>query len=201
MEHYLWPERATDALRVRLSEALRLLADLARSGIGGGKEVTTAEVDAWRQRIALKVAEIQALIESSKFEPHDLDIGALEGKTADAQIVLVLLTLARHQRDPGLSEEIRARAREIDRAVAKTLEALASRAARIPGSPTPDLDAALAALEGSVADLPEIRAGASAVDDAPLGLYRSLAATIKQLSSEPLTSARASGAARKETSR
>ena len=201
MEHYLWPERATDALRVRLSEALRLLADLARSGIGGGKEVTTAEVDAWRQRIALKVAEIQALIESSKFEPHDLDIGALEGKTADAQIVLVLLTLARHQRDPGLSEEIRARAREIDRAVAKTLEALASRAARIPGSPTPDLDAARAALEGSVADLPEIRAGASAVDDAPLGLYRSLAATIKQLSSEPLTSARASGAARKETSR
>ena len=202
VEHYLWPERATDALRVRLSEALRLLADLARSGIGGGKEVTTTEVDAWRRRIALKVAEIQALIESSKFEPHDLDIAALERKTADAQIVLVLLlTLARHQRDPGLSEAMRARTREIDGAAAKTLEALASRAARIPGSTTPDLDAALAAMERSVADLPEIRAGASAVDDAPLGLYRSLAATIKQLSSEPLASARASGAARKETSR
>jgi hypothetical protein len=77
---------------------------------------------------------------------------------------------------------MRARTREIDGAVATALEALASRAARIPGSTTPDLDAALAA----------IRAGASAVDDAPLDLYRSLAATIKQLSSEPLASARAS---------
>jgi len=94
VEHYLWPERATDALRVRLSDVLRLL-------------------DAWRRRISLNVAEVQALIESSKFEPRDLDIGALERKTADAQIVLVLiLTLARHRRDPGLSEEIRARARE-----------------------------------------------------------------------------------------
>ena len=74
----------------------------------------------------------------------------------------------------------------------KTLEVLASRAASIPGSATPDLDGALAALEGSVAGLPEIRAGSTAIDDPPLGLYRSLAATIKQLSSEPLTPARAS---------
>jgi hypothetical protein len=118
---------------VRLSDVLRLLADLARVGTGDEKEVTAAEVDAWRRRISLNVAEVQALIESSKFEPRDLDIGALERKTADAQIVLVLLlTLARHRRDPGLSEEIRARAREIDGAVAQILEALASRVARIP---------------------------------------------------------------------
>ena len=193
MEHYLWPERAADALRVRLSEALRLLADLARAGTDGGKEVTAAEVDAWRRRISLTVAEVQALIESSKFEPHGLDIGVLQRKTADAQIVLVLLlTLARHQRDPGLSEAMRARTRQIDSAVAKTLEALAARATRIPGSTAPDLDGALATLERSVAGLRQIRADASAIDDAPLDLYRSLAATIKQLSSEPLAPARAS---------
>ena len=32
VEHLLWPVRAQDALRVRLAEMLRLLADLARSG-------------------------------------------------------------------------------------------------------------------------------------------------------------------------
>ena len=32
VEHLLWPVRARDALRARLAEMLRLLADLARSG-------------------------------------------------------------------------------------------------------------------------------------------------------------------------
>jgi multidrug resistance protein MdtO len=191
VEHYLWPERAIDALRARLSEALRLLADLARAGTGDGKELTSADVDSWRRRISLKVAEVQAHIESSKFEPHELDVGALEKKTADAQIVFVLLlTLARHQR--GLSEAIRTRAREIDDAVAKTLESLAARAARGLGSPAPDLQSALAALERSVAGVSEIHAGASATDDAPIGLYRSLAATLMRLSPEPLAPPRAS---------
>ena len=195
VEHYLWPERAVDALRTRLSEALRLLADLARWRAGGGTGVpaTAAEVDARRRQISLKVAEVQALIESSKFEPNDLDIDALERKTADAQIVLVLLlTLARHQSDSGRPEEIRARVREIDGAVAKSLEALASRAAGISGSPASDLDGALAALERSVAGVPGVDASASNPDDAPLGLYRSLIATIKRLSSEPLAAARSS---------
>jgi uncharacterized membrane protein YccC len=195
VEHFLWPERARDALRARLAQALRLLADLARGGTQDGRDLTATDVDAWRRRISQAVAEVQELIESSKFEPHDLDLGALEKKTADAQIVFVLLlTLARHRRDPGLSDVMRARALEIDDAVAKTLEALAARVSQGFVTRTPELEVALAALERSLAGLPGASSGAAISDDASgrLGLYRSLVTTLTRLSPEPLAPAQAS---------
>jgi multidrug resistance protein MdtO len=192
VEHYLWPERAESALRARLSEALRLLADLARTATGAGPGATSTDVDSWRRRISLKVAEVQALIESTKFERHELDIAALERKTADAQIVFVLLlTLARRRRHPRLPEAIRTRAQELDGAVARTLETLATRAAPGSGTATADLQSALAALERSVADGSPIQTGASTVDDIPLGLYPALSAALRRLAAEPLTPARA----------
>ena len=191
VEHYLWPERARDALRARLSETLRLLADLARAATGGGQAV--AAVDAWRGRIAMKVAEVQALIESTKFERHEPDIAALERKTTDAQIVLVLLlTLARRRRDSGLPDVIPVQAREIGGAVAKTLEALAARAAGDITAAAADLHHALAALERSVSDPAPIHTCATLTDDPSLGLYRSLAAALRRLSPERLAPAQAS---------
>ena len=58
VEHLLWPVRARDALRARLAEMLRLLADLARSTNeqlrhSGGD--STDDVDSWRRRISQKV--------------------------------------------------------------------------------------------------------------------------------------------------
>jgi multidrug resistance protein MdtO len=193
VEHYLWPERARDSLRVRLAEALHLLADLARAGTGVGTAVTAADVDSWRRRISLKLAEVQELIESSKFEPHDLDVGALEQKTADAQIVFVLLlSLARHRREPALSGALPAAALEVDNAVATTLEALAARVTRGFDSLAPDLQRALEALERSVLQVPS--AGAANTEDASgaLGLYRSLVTTLKRLTPEPMAAAPAS---------
>lgn len=188
VEHYLWPERARDALRARLSETLRLLADLARAAASGGQAV--ADVDAWRGRISLKVAEVQALIESTKFERHEPGIAALERKTTDAQIVLVLLlTLARRRRDSGLPDVIRLQAREIDGAVAQTLEALAARAAGDITGAAADLHNALAALERSVSDSAPINTGATITGDTSLGLYRSLAAALRRLLPEPLAPA------------
>ena len=129
VEHYLWPERATDALRARLSEALRLLADLARAGTDGGTERDG------RGRGLLAAADLPeggggAGRSSSRrsSRPTTSTLDALQKRTADAQIVFVLLlTLARHRRDPGLPGAAEARALEVDGAVAKTLEAMAAR--------------------------------------------------------------------------
>jgi hypothetical protein len=174
---------------------LRLLAGLAQAGTRDARDVTAADTDTWRQRITQVVAEVQGLIESSKFEPHDLDLDVLEKKTADAQIVFVLLlTLARHRRDPDLSEVMRGRALEIDGAVAKTLEALAARVSQGPRMRTPELEVALAALQRSLAKLPGASADAATTDDpsGPVGLYRSLVTTLTRLSPEPLATAQAS---------
>jgi hypothetical protein len=156
--------------------------------------MTAADVDVWRRRISLTVAEVQALIESSKFEPHDLDIRALERKTADAQIVLVLLlTLARHQRDPGQSKALRARAREIDDAVAKTLEGLAARVTGGVEPAAPDLEGPLQALDRAIAARGDVPGGASITADrpGPLALYRTLVAAVERLAAEPETPAHA----------
>jgi multidrug resistance protein MdtO len=193
VEHYLWPERASEALRARLSEALRLLAELARAATNGAAQATSTDLDSWRLRISLKVAEVQALIESTKFERQELDVAALAKKTADAQIVFVLLlTLARRRRDPGLPDVIRVQAREIDSAVAKTLETLAARAAGDITAAAGDLHDALTALERSVSGGAPAYAGASITDNPSLGLYRSLVAALRRLSPEPLASAPAS---------
>jgi multidrug resistance protein MdtO len=192
VEHYLWPERAMDALRARLSETLRLLADLARSG-RSDRSLTSVEVDSWRQRISLKVAEAQGLIESSKFESHELDLDVVQRRTADAQVVFVLLlALARLRRDPGLPEPAQAAALGVDDAVAKTLEAMAARVSHGRELPTPDLQDALDALERSSVALPA-RAGAAIADEAsgPLGLYRSLVATLIPLTPAPSRSSAA----------
>jgi len=192
VEHYLWPERAQSALRARLAEALRMLANLARTAMAAGSQVTSADVDSWRRRISLKLAEVQALIESTKFERHELDIASLERKTADAQVVFVLLlTLARQRSQSPASEPIRTRAQEIDGAVAKTLETLATRAELGGGPATADLQGALAALERSVADESPVQTGARIADDSQMGLYPTLAIAVRRLAAEPLAPARA----------
>jgi len=146
VEHALWPVRAADVLRARFAEMLRLLAGLARAGDG---HHTAVDVDAWRRRISQKVEEIQALIESSKFEAGAEGLDALQKATGQAQIVfLLLLPAARHRRV------------EANGAVAETLDAAA---ARVVGDQKPaELD-----LEGAVAALARLSALRSAVAPAP----------------------------------
>src|SRR5215472_4255383 len=85
VEHVLWPVRAQDALRARLTEFLHLLAELARTGTSRATPtVTSNDVDAWRRRISLKVADVQGLIESSKFEVGDVNPSAIQKLTGDA---------------------------------------------------------------------------------------------------------------------
>src|SRR5262249_21342875 len=153
VEHYLWPERAKDALRARLSEALRLLAELARARTKEGRDLTTADVDSWRRRISLKLEEVRGLIESSKFEHDARDIDALQKIPGAAQIAFVLLlSRARHPPHAATSAAVQARTIEADRAVAETLEAMAIRVTQ-SASATPDLRGALDSLVATLRPL------------------------------------------------
>ena len=130
VEHLLWPVRARDALRARLTEMLRLLADLARSATTREKRLqssildhqssadvsmATNDVDSWRRRISQKVEEIQGHIESSKFESGDFRISEIQKITGDAQIVFILmLSLARQRYELGHMDMVRAATFDVD---------------------------------------------------------------------------------------
>src|SRR5262249_24460976 len=130
IEHVLWPVRAQDALRARLAEALRGLADLARVRTSQPTSAeTAAAVAAWGRRISQKMEEIQTLIESCKFDQSEFDLDILQARTGHAQIVFALpLALARRVPTLGVARTAQARVLELDIAIATALETLATRA-------------------------------------------------------------------------
>jgi multidrug resistance protein MdtO len=189
VEHFLWPVRAQDALRARVTEILRLLANLARSGTSDKPLTVIAdEVDSWRRRISQKVEDIQGLIESSKFESSDLRIDAIQKCTGDGQLIFVLLlSLARHSRDTArLPDGMRAAAVNVDNAVATALEALANHVSGDFGPTMPKLDDPLNTFERSLAGTDALDSETAAHLAERLALYRTLIAAINQLSFEPM---------------
>ena len=188
VENRLWPVRARDALRARLAEVLRLLAELARSKTRADENPTVLvnDVDSWRRRISQKVEEAQGLIESSKFEAGDLDVDEIQKRIGDGQLVFVLLlSLARQSRDtPRLPDAMRAAAVNIDNAVATALEALAN---HVSGGSEPavlELEGPLNAFERTVAGTVALDNEGDAHFRGRLALYRALSAAIERLSSE-----------------
>ena len=199
VEHVLWPVSARDALRARLTEMLRLLADLARSATTREKRLqssildhqssaavsmATNDVDSWRRRISQKVEEIQGHIESSKFEPDDFRISEIQQITGDAQIVFILmLSLARQRYELGHMDMVRAATFDVDNSMATALEALATRGAPNSQSAVLQLDDRLNSLERSTTDPDALDQEAAAHFAARLALYRALVAAISRLSS------------------
>ena len=188
VENLLWPVRARDALRARLAEVLRLLAELARSKTRADENPTVLvnDVDSWRRRISQKVEEAQGLIESSKFEAGDLDVDEIQKRIDDGQLVFVLLlSLARQSRDtPRLPDAMRAAAVNVDNAVATALEALAN---HVSGGSEPavlELEGPLNAFERTVAGTVALDNEGDAHFRGRLALYRALSAAIERLSSE-----------------
>ena len=188
VENLLWPVRARDALRARLAEVLRLLAELARSKTRADENPTVLvnDVDSWRRRISQKVEEAQGLIESSKFEAGDLDVDGIQKRIGDGQLVFVLLlSLARQSRDtPRLPDAMRAAAVNVDNAVATALEALAN---HVSGGSEPavlELEGPLNAFERTVAGTVALDNEGDAHFRGRLALYRALSAAIERLSSE-----------------
>ena len=185
VEHVLWPVRARDALRARLAEMLRLLADLARSGTRSAiPAAIDADVDSWRRRISQKVQEIQTLIESSKFESGALELDEIQKRTGDAQIVFVLLlSLARQSRDFAPSNVVRTAEVALDSVIATALEALSKHTAGGSEPPVPALEDALNAFERSMIGTDALDKEAATHFAGRLALYRTLVAAINRLSS------------------
>jgi len=185
VEHVLRPVSARDPLRARLTEMLRLLADLARSGTTDkAPTMIVNEVDSWRRRISQKVEEIQGHIESSKFEPDDFRVSEIQQITGDAQIVFILMLSLAHQRyELGHMDMVRAVTLDVDNSIATALEALATRGAPNSQSAVLQLDDRLNSLERSTTDPDALDQEAAAYFAARLPLYRAVVAAINRLSS------------------
>jgi multidrug resistance protein MdtO len=189
VEHLLWPVRAQDALRARLTELLRLLANLARSGTSDKPPAVIAEdVDSWRRRISQKVEDIQGLIESSKFEFGELQVDAIQKCTGEGQlIILLLLSLARESRaTPGLPDAMRTTAVELDKSVATALEELANHVSGGSVGTMPELSGSLNVFERTLAGMDARNKEAAAHLAGRLALYRTLVAAINRLSLDSL---------------
>jgi hypothetical protein len=196
VEHLLWPVRARDALRERLAEVLRLLAELARSRTSDKAPTLIADdVDSWRHRISQKVGDVQGLIESSKFEAGDLDVNEIQKRTGDGQLVFVLLlSLARDT--TRLPDTMRAAAFDLDTAVATTLEATATRLIGGSQLAEPDLDGSLDRFEHSMTSTDALDKETAFHFAGRLALYRTLVAAVKQVSSKSMHTAQDSDEAR-----
>ena len=153
VEHVLWPVRATEALRLRVAELLHLLAELAHTGVN--RETQTAsskDAGGWRQRVSLKVQEIQRLIESSKFEPGAARLSEIEKHSGDAQMIFILLlALARQRHDPTEPEGVRAATIDSDDAATTALLALEAQISTGSQPALPHLEGMVDALERSTA--------------------------------------------------
>jgi multidrug resistance protein MdtO len=193
VEHFLWPVRARDALRARLAEVLRSLAELARWRTSDKPPTVIAdEIDSRRRRISQKVQEVQGLIESSKFESGDLQVDAIQKCTGDGQLIFVLLlSLARQALDTiRMPAAMRAAAVDLDSAVATVLEATATRLVRGSHTAVPDLDDSLLCFESSVAaDTDGLDKETATHFAARLALYRALIGAVKQISSKSMRTA------------
>jgi multidrug resistance protein MdtO len=188
VEQLLWPVRAQDALRARLAEMLRLLAELARSRTTAKTTtVIVDEVDSWRRRISQKVEDMQGLIESSKFESGDLQVDAIQKCTGDGQLIFVLLlSLARQGQDIAEPSVFRTAEVDLDRKIATALQALAMRTTGGAELTVPKLDDALTAFERTITATEKRDEEATTQFAGRLALYRTLVAAIKRLSLETL---------------
>jgi hypothetical protein len=140
-------------------------------------------VDAWRRRISLKVADVQGLIEVSKFESGDFNLREIQQRTGDAQMIFILLlALARQGRDVTEPHGVRTAVVELDSAIATALEAVETRAADGSAPAVSELEETLQAFEHAMTGTEALEKEGTAHLAGRLALYRTLVATIKRLS-------------------
>jgi multidrug resistance protein MdtO len=183
VEHVLWPVRATDRMREGLARVLGSLADLARSRAGP----TTAEsmnVDAARRLISQQIADVQGYIESSKFEPGTDHSGRIERMVAEAQIVfLILLAVARHERERAPSSAASAEVARLKTDVASALRAAAERVRTGPPALSDSTVSLLATDETSAPSNTAAAPSGHDPEDGLASLYRELVVAVRRLTS------------------
>ena len=151
----LWPVTALGTLREKLASVLRTLAQIAGLPDEENHAPRLTEAYALRLKVYQNFGAIDELLESSKFESGAQQRERLEtiGNTAQ---VLFLQQLAIIQHRPDLRPSVvpapmRAASAKFRATLAEALLNLVDRMEGKPGWPLPDLPAALAGLETTVA--------------------------------------------------
>ena len=186
--HWVWPVRASRAMRPALAVALRamaLLAEVERARGGYASEVSRAA----RHRVAVyrALATVLRLREDSVLEPGAAAPAARAERalildlTGDAQgVFLALLALARHRletRATSVPVEAAAPLAEFDRSVRHTLERIADALEGKATASLPDMRGSLAALERVES---ELSSAPSSHADAPLLTHLGREVTIRR---------------------
>ena len=173
--HWIWPVRASRAMRPALAAALRAMAGLAewrRTTRGYASEVAAAA----RQRTMVyrELGSVLRLREESTQEPGaDAPAARAERErilqmAGDAEgVFLALLALARHRLETmgAIPVEAAASLEEVDRGIRRVLQAMADAIADHSGRSLPDLHGVLDSLQQVDA---ELSVGAAPVDVALL---------------------------------
>jgi hypothetical protein len=138
-----------------------------------------------------KVADVQELIESSKFELGDVNLREIQQRTGDAQMIFILLlSLARQGRDVTPPHGVRTAVVELESVIATVLQALETRAAGGSEPAVPELEDPLNAVERSMTGTDALDKEATAHLAGRLALYRTLVAAIKRLAAPSLQTGR-----------
>ena len=155
INRWLWPVTALDTLHAKLASVLRSLAHLAGLPDEEDHAPQLTQAYALRLRVCQDLGAVRELLESSKFESGVERRDQLEA-IRDAAQALFLHQLAIIQHRPDLrpstvSEPIRAASARFQATLAQVLLNLSDRVAGKPERPMPNLPAALAELENTVA--------------------------------------------------
>ena len=183
VEHVLWPVRAADRMRARLVDVLRSLAAFVRVA-----SWSPGDLDARPRLISQQVTDVQAFIESSKFEAAAgvaADAQTVARLTADAQTAfVVLLAIARDAASAAPpSAALRSATLRVEDAIASLLDRVADRIRDNVKAPAMAIDASLADLEHSIAAQAEV-AGDGGHHTGALALYRELSVAVRRVVSD-----------------
>jgi hypothetical protein len=189
IDNLLWPVKAMDATRKKLSSVLRDIAKLA--GLPDEDDVPRhrlAEACDLRLLAYQDFGAVRQLFESSKFESGAAIRERLEEINATAQMLFLhLLAIIQHRPDlPPLAvpEPIRTAPARFRTAVANVVLILSDRVEGKPEHPMPDLESSLAELERTVHAQIHSVSDASLVAQirARLALYQDIAPIALKLS-------------------
>jgi multidrug resistance protein MdtO len=183
IDNLLWPVRAADRMREGLADMLRELADLAKLCTGNGA-ADPGKVDALRRLTSHQVAEVQGLIESSKFEPGGAGLSETVRVVGDAQSVfLVLLALCHGQEgSPPLPDVVRESTKGLGVRIAASLTALAEGVHNRVEASAVEIDEALDAVDRSFSEWAGGYVDAAEEYRTRLTLCREMVAAVKRLS-------------------
>jgi len=188
INNHLWPVRALETLRAKLSDAFRQLARLASLPDEGESPLPQmAEAYNLRVKVYQDFSTVTELREGSRFESGGEVRKGLEALDDEARcLTLHLLAIIQHRPDlrpAAVPEPLRAASLRFRTTLAAVLENLSDRVQGKPERPWPDIEAELAELERIFAVEIKKAADANVVAHlhGRLALYKEIVPVVRKL--------------------